>query len=187
MRWIKSNYLVIKESFPLSILGLFLSLAHIITAFLWFLDEVMQLGSFRCWDFWPFCQLGQEILFQSLPYLLKIYGGLGCMAALCFLWRRAIRFGWWFLLASFLMRTMLYLSYADLADNVYSFLLVLDFCFLFIPEKERVIKALTISSYLVLGVLKLNTTYLTGLWLHPWLGDMSFKTMGVVGSHYSRC
>ena len=38
-------------------------------------------------------------------------------------------------------------------------------------------KYLIISSYLVLGVLKLNSTYLTGLWLQPWWEGISTKSM----------
>ena len=136
MGWVKSNYTVIKKSLSLSILGLVLSLAHIATAFLWLSEESIPLvGASQCWEFFPFCQLSQEVLYPKFFYLVKIYGVLGLLVASCFLFRVAFRLAWWLFLSVFLMKVIFYLSYAGLVENIHNFLLVLDFCFLFLPAK----------------------------------------------------
>ena len=177
MKWIQPHYREIKQSRSLTIFGVFLAFVHMTTALQWFSADFTQREFALCWEALPSCQSWQVLLNSQFSYIIKVYGLLATLALLPFTLRKFISVGWWLLLVSSLMKLVIYLTYAELADNMHSFLFILEFCFLFILQKKRTLKALIISMYLVLGLLKLNPDWLAGFWLSHQLDDFPVKAI----------
>ena len=169
MKWIQSNYWEIKQSRSLAILGVFFTFFHVTTALQWLSADFAQREFAPCWDALPSCQGWQDLLSLQFSHIVKVYGVLAVLALLVFSSRKIVYVAWWLLLVSSSIKLVVYLTYAELADNIHSFLFIIEFCFLFILQKKRTVKALIISMYLVSGILKLNSDWLAGFWLVPQL------------------
>lgn len=177
MKWIQSNYWEIKQSRSLAILGVFFAFFHVTTALQWFSADFAQREFAPCWDALPSCQGWQDLLSLQFSHIVKVYGVLAVLALLVFSSRKIVYVAWWLLLVSSSIKLVVYLTYAELADNMHSFLFIIEFCFLFILQKKRTIKALIISMYLVSGILKLNSDWLAGFWLAPQLDELPVKAI----------
>ena len=169
---IQNSIAEIAESRCLNAYGFSLCLVHVFTYLFWFYRRsVLSFGSkgtedVACWSFFPNCDLA----WVHGPWMdaLTFFYLIGAIVFATLFLTRKIAAGWWGLFFLQLLKFFfLILSYRMMGAYHYMPFLI-TFCFLFVPNKVRVIQALLVFIYLGAALLKFNHEWLSGAAL---LGD----------------
>lgn len=189
MEWIKSQLWEIKKSSAVRLFGAVLAITHILTWVYWESQGALPLTYYAqstpmCWSLFESCSAMRFLPTSLMSFLYNSYLALGIITAALFAATRLVGFGWFLLVLLFVTKLIFYFQDFRLSSNEHYYLFLLNFFFLFIPNKERTLKALVISFYIASGLLMLSPEWLTGQWfieyadIHPklaeWFAGLSF-------------
>ncbi len=167
MTWIKRNIWEIERSPALMALGALISIGHIITYFYWI--SASQLFSSEnakpllCWEFFPQCGTALHFSGRIAGWAFTAFLAFSCLSLLIFLMRRMTGLAWFFTMLSWVIAFGTYSLDASLRSNAHSYFILLTFGFLFLPNKGKLVKGLTLLFYLMDAYTKMNPEWLSGL------------------------
>lgn len=167
MKFIKKNLWEIERSPSLLILGSLLCALHIVNYFFWSRSASFMASiegpPLLCWQFFQHCTEIKLIPGSFASAFLVLYLILGILGTLMFLSKRLAGAGWFFLFFCFLLKTLFYVQDASLESNYQNILLLINFCFLLIPNKSNLIRLLVFVGYIMAGFYKLSPEWLAGV------------------------
>lgn len=169
MEFLKSNLWEIKKSSVLQIFGGLLALAHLLTYIYWFRSGNLPLYYHAnpqpmCWTMVENCEWAKLLSPSLMEVVFHSYGVISGLVVLCFFATRLIALGWVLLAALLFIKGILYVQDLRLTGNVHYILFLLNFCFLFIPSKQNVLRWMVVSYYVASGLLRLSPNWLSGQW-----------------------
>ncbi len=169
MEYFKSNLWEIRKSLALTYLGAVLALAHILTYANWLSEGSAPLKYFAqstpmCWSLWESCQWVRFLPMAAMEILFQTYVVLAGISLALFLITRMVGLAWFVLMLAFSLNVLFYFQDFRLSSNEQYLLIILNFCFLFIPNKKTLTKFLIISYSVCSGLLKLYPQWMTGNW-----------------------
>lgn len=167
MEFLKSNLWEIKKSSGLQIFGGLLGLIHALTYWSWAASGNLPLvyhanSQPMCWSLMESCQWVKFLSPGMMEFIFHAFGVLGVLAAGLFFFTRISGLGWFLLFVILFLKGILYIQDLRLTSNVGYALFVLQFCFLFIPNKTSVLRWTLVSFYVASGLLKLSPNWLSG-------------------------
>lgn len=167
MKFIKKNLWEIERSPALLILGSLLSALHIINYFFWSHSSSFMASiegpPLLCWQFFSQCTDFKLIPGSFASAFLVLYLIFAILGALVFMSRRFAGFAWFCLFFATLLKTLFYVQDASLESNYQNLLLLINICFLIIPNKSSLIRLLVFVGYLMMGFYKLSPEWLAGV------------------------
>jgi hypothetical protein len=167
IKFIKKNIWEIERSNSLLVLGIIFSVLNILVYLFWRQGAGIindnTISPLLCWDFFPNCTSTRIVppgLTQALFVFFLIFDVL---ALITFATKRGLTLGWTCLFICLLIQLGYYVQDASLQSNFHSLVLILQFCYLLIPNKTNLIRFFIFSSYLISGVNRLNPDWLSGV------------------------
>lgn len=190
VEWFKSNIWEIKKSSTNQLFGAALCVGHILTYIYWTLNNDLPLkyyseASPMCWTILENCEGLRFLPYGVLSFLYYSYVLIAIVGGAIFFSTRTALPGWILLFILLILKALFYFQDFRLSSNDHYYLFFLNFVYLFIPNKENVLKALIISFYISSGLLKLSPEWLTGQWFnqhsvfHPKLAEW-FSALSVL-------
>lgn len=164
MEWIKSNLWEINKSFSTKALGVLLSLTNIFTYLYWqyWFTPVFDSASKTAWPiFYPIADL-MTLPVGFLKVLMALFLFFSTLAALGMFSARLLAPAWGSLVISFFIKIVIYTQDYNLISNTQNLLILLHLVFLFFPQKKWTVHSLVILFLVNLGLLKLNSNWLSG-------------------------
>jgi hypothetical protein len=167
MEFLKSNLWEIKKSSVLQIFGGLLGVAHLVTYFYWTQNGKLPLvyhanPTPMCWNLFEHCQWVKILSPGLMETAFHAYGTLAFLAAALFFFSRLASTASVFLAIALLLKTLLYIQDLRLSGNIHYLIFVLNFAFLFVPNKTNLLRWILVSYYVASGLLKLSPNWLTG-------------------------
>lgn len=175
MDWLKANLWEIKQSSTLRWFGFLLALSHLITFFSWLSHGNAPIQYYAepipmCWSSFENCHVLRVFSQSQFYFIYYSYPILAILSGLMFVSVRLYGGGWFFLLLSFLFKSILYFHDSRLSSNAHYLLAMAQIVYLLIPQKKVILKYLIVSMMVSAGILKLNTDWLSGTWVHQQTG-----------------
>lgn len=170
MDWLKATFWEIKQSSALKWFGFLLGLSHLLTFFTWASTGHPPLGYYAdsaplCWSFFEDCASLRVLSLGQMTLVYYTYPVLAAIATIMFVSNRLYGVGWFFLTLAFFFKSLLYFNDARLSHNAHYLLFLAHAVFLFAPQKKSILKYLLVSFFVASGILKLNTEWMSGVWL----------------------
>ena len=171
LSYIKSQIQEISSCKSLSCYGIFLSLIHVATFFLWqnnaFIFQYMtKTANSLCWPQIPFCETLKVFSPLGAQFLLYTYLVLALLTAFLFLNRKTITHAYWLFLVINLLKLYMFLMDYQLMNSSHYLHFLVSFAFLFIRQKLFFISLLICFFYLFTGFLQIQNPY--------WLMKLAF-------------
>jgi hypothetical protein len=169
MNFVKSNFWEIDRSPILYHFGAILSILHIFNYFFWKTHSPFLAATttkpLLCWEFFTNCTQHSLISSALPPKLFAVYLIVAILAFVLFIWRRFIQACWTLLFVTTLIHLFLYVTDASLRSDIQGFLLFLNLCFLFVPNKASIIRITIILFYFLSAYHELSPEWLSGIHL----------------------
>lgn len=167
IKFIKKNIWEVERSGSLLILGAIFSFLNILLFIFWrqtpnFVSD-SSVSPLLCWEFFPNCTELTLVPLGLAPLLFIFFVVFSVIALITFLIKRGLLAGWFSLFLAFLIQITFYVQDASLQSNFHSLFLLLQFCFLLIPNKSNLIRFFVFCFYIISGVNKLNPEWLSGV------------------------
>lgn len=168
MEWMRAQLWEIEKSKSLRIFGGLLALTHTLTFVYWQLMGRLPLQFYNetplCWSIFENCMSMRIIPVSVFTFLYYFYFVLSLIVAGVFFLTRSAVVSWWLLTVLLSIKTFFYFQDLRLSSNVHYFLFCLQLIYLFVPNKEGVLKAYIASFYVASGLVKMSPDWLTGQW-----------------------
>ena len=171
LNYIKSQIQEIRSYKSLSWYGVFLSLIHVVTFFLWqnnafIFQYLTKTANGLCWPQIPFCETLKFLSPLGAQILLYTYLVMALLTAFLFLNRKTIVYAYWLFLIINLLKLYMFLMDYQLINSSHYLPFLVSFAFLFIRQKLFFISLLICCFYLLTGFLQIKNPY--------WLMELAF-------------
>ncbi|MEK6553652.1 MAG: hypothetical protein AABZ31_00285 [Bdellovibrionota bacterium] len=167
IKFIKKNIWEIERSNSLLVLGIIFSVLNILVYIFWRQTPGIvsdnTISPLLCWEFFPNCTQIRIIPPGLTQIVFIFFLILNTVATLMFMAKRGLTAAWTCLFLSLIIQLSYYVQDASLQSNFHSLVLMLQFCFLLIPNKSNLIRFFIFCSYLISGVNRLNPEWLSGV------------------------
>ncbi len=165
-RFFESFYWEVKRTTALVVLGALLGIIHIVYYFDWIhqsrlIPDNQFTGNLACWDFFSLCTTLEPSSFFS--FLFTAYLVTAALAIVAFVSREFIGMGLIFLLLASTLHIGILVQDATLFSDFQPLFMVLNFGFLFIPNKNWLTRTAVIAAYGISSLLMFNAAWLSGL------------------------
>lgn len=169
MEYLRSNIWEIKKSGSLKTLGALLALFHILQFYLWWDDGDLPLkfvkqGLPMCWSLMESCEWMRAMPFGVLTGVYYSYATLMALAAIVLLLSDLVTIGFYLMIGGLLCGIILYFQDLRLSSNEGYFIFFMNFSFLFIPSKHRLMRFLIVSFFAARGLSQASPEWLSGNW-----------------------
>ncbi|MGE0763113.1 MAG: DoxX family protein [Bdellovibrionales bacterium] len=169
MEFLKSNLWEIKKSTALQIFGGLLGIVHTLTYWSWLSAGKLPLQYHAnpqpmCWSLFESCDWVKLLSPALMEVIFHGFGVLAILSIGVFFFTRITGLGWFMLFLVLLFKGILYIQDLRLSSNVNYAIFVLQFCYLFVPNKTNLLRWLLVSYYVASGLLKLSPNWLSGQW-----------------------
>lgn len=172
--FLRGNLWEIKRSSTVKIFGGFLALAHFITYFVWMggnnILSGWEKGDTYCHPLFENCEWLSSVSAHFFPFLTALYLILAGVTIFIFLFSSWVVLAWIFLGFVFFINSFFYIQDIRLSSNWHHLLIFLTFIYLFIPNKEKNLRLLLASIFIMMGLLKINAEWMSGLWFETQMG-----------------
>jgi hypothetical protein len=167
MEFLKSNLWEIKKSTVLQIFGGLLALAHLLTYLSWLRNGSAPLIYYAnptpmCWNLFENCMWVKLLSPPLMEFAFHGFGAVAVLAIGLFFFTRLVSLAWVLMALALALKTILYIQDVRLSGNIHYLLYVLNFVYLFVPNKSNLLRWMVVSYYVASGLLKLSPNWLTG-------------------------
>ncbi len=142
------------------IYGIFLSFSHLLTAYFWYRRD-FDTDGIVCWQFFSNCQFLTRHLFSELSVDLIIYGSLSFFCMGLFFLKKE-KPAYFLFLALSVFKMIVQLSDYRFMGNYHYMSNVINFVFLFLPNKKNIVKSFLVLFYVAAGLIKFNLDWFSG-------------------------
>ncbi len=177
IKYFRNQIVEITNDLSLRILGFSLSLIHLHTWWNIFINKDGQIlkettEKIICWGFFENCESTRLWIIQYFDAISFLYGLISIVAAVLFLQRRSIAFGYVGLIVLTLYKLAIYFQDFMFMGNYHYMPFWLSFVYLFFPQKSLLCRYTVVTFYLAAGLLKTNLEWFSGWaipdsWINP--------------------